>query len=74
MNRDGHADIVIGYIAAPASVFFNDGTGRRFIEVPFGDARGDAYGFALGDLNDDRYPDIAVARSGAPNVMYFSEK
>jgi hypothetical protein len=30
--------------------------------------------FALGDLNGDRYPDIAQARSGAPNVMYFSEK
>ena len=58
-------------IAAPAAVFFNDGSGRHFTEVRFGD---DAYGFALGDLNGDRYPDIALARTGAPNVMYINGK
>ena len=37
-------------------------------------ARVDAYGFAIGDLNRDSWPDIALARSGAINVLYFSEK
>ena len=40
----------------------------------FGDKKGSAYGFALGDINGDRFPDIALARSGAPNVLYLSGK
>ena len=40
----------------------------------FGDDKGAAYGFALGDINGDKFPDIALARSGAPNVLYLSGK
>ena len=29
LNRDSKADVVIGYVTAPGSVFFNDGTGRE---------------------------------------------
>jgi len=72
LNRDGHRDIVIGYLGAPGAVFFRHGDGKTFTEVRFGDGRGDAYGFALADLNGDGYCDIALARSGAPNVVYFS--
>jgi len=46
--------------------------GRRFAAVPFGDGSGTPYGTAIGDLNKDGWPDIAVARSGAANVVYFS--
>jgi FG-GAP-like repeat len=60
--------------AQPHSVFFNDGTGRQFTQIMFGDAKGAAYGFALGDLNGDKFPDIALARSGAPNVLYLFGK
>jgi hypothetical protein len=74
MNRDGRADVVIGYVTSPGSVFFNDGTGRTFEQARFGDGKGEVYGLALGDLNGDGYPDIAAARSGAPNVVYFSGK
>jgi hypothetical protein len=31
-----------------------------------------AYGIAVGDFNKDGRPDIAVARSEAPNVLYFA--
>ncbi len=55
-------------------MFFNDGTGRQFTPVAFGDKNGSAYGFALGDINKDGFPDIALARSGAPNVLYLSGK
>jgi hypothetical protein len=58
--------------AGPHSVFFNDGTGGQFVEVKFGDKDGSAYGFALGDINGDKLPDIALARSGAPNVLYLN--
>jgi hypothetical protein len=39
--------------------------------MPFGDAKGSAYGFAIGDLNNDGVADIALARSGARNVLYL---
>ena len=32
---------------------------------------GDAYGFAVGDINEDGIIDIAMARSDAQNVLYF---
>ncbi len=65
---------MLGYTKGPHSVFFNDGSGRAFSEVRFGDEQGSAYGFALGDIDRDGFPDIALARSGAPNVLYLSGK
>ena len=74
LNDDGHPDIVFGYTEGPHAVFFNDGTGRQFRQIAFGDKAGAAYGFALGDVNGDRIVDIAVARSGARNVLYLGSK
>jgi hypothetical protein len=71
LNLDGAADIVVGYIKAPSTIFFNDGSGRRFAPVDFGDGKGAAYGFDVADLDRDGCPDIAMARSDAPNVLYF---
>ena len=51
-------------------VYFNEGSGG-FVPVPFGDDEGSAYGFAVGDLDEDGLLDIAVARSGARNMLYF---
>ena len=48
--------------------------GRQFTPIMFGEPKGAAYGFALGDINRDKFPDIALARSGAPNVLYLSGK
>jgi hypothetical protein len=50
------------------------GSGKRFVEVASGDTRGSAYGFAIGDIDGDGKPDIAVARSGAANVLYLSSR
>jgi hypothetical protein len=61
----------VGHIEAPSSVFFNDGTGRNFKSISFGDSKGTAYGFAVGDFNEDGTFDIAAARSEAPNILYF---
>lgn len=38
--------------------------------MPFGDDKGAACGIAIGDLDEDSWPDIVVARSGAPSVAY----
>ncbi len=74
LNRDGKLDIVVGNMNSPGSVFFNDGTGRNFLDVPWGDGKGTVYGLAIGDLDGDGWPDIAAARSGAQNAVWFSTK
>jgi hypothetical protein len=71
LNRDGATDIVVGNVAAPSIADFNDGSGRRFSPVSFGDNQGAAYGFAIADLDGDGILDIATARSEAPSVVYF---
>ena len=71
LNKDGKMDIIVGHVEAPSTVFFNDGTGRRYTMVPFGDSRGTVYGFAIGDFDEDGKLDIGAARSEAPSVVYF---
>jgi hypothetical protein len=72
MNGDGHADVVLGNQQAPGAVLINDGTGRRFTLVRFGDKQGTVYGLALGDVNGDGSPDIVAARSDAPSMLYLN--
>lgn len=62
--------MIVGYRGAHPIVFFNEG-GGVFTPVPFGDSQGDAYGFAVGDMDEDGFLDIGMARSDAPNVLYF---
>ena len=63
---------MVGNVETPGSVFFNDGTGTNFREVRWGDGKGSVYGIAIGDLDGDGWPDIAAARSDAPNAVWFS--
>lgn len=74
MNRDGKPDIVAGRQEAVGSVFFNLGGGRipKFANVPWGDGKGSVYGVAIHDLDGDGWPDIAAARSEAPNGIWFN--
>ncbi|MVM38731.1 hypothetical protein GO730_16215 [Spirosoma sp. HMF3257] len=74
LNNDKKVDILVGHIEAPSTVFFNDGTGRNFNLLSFGDSKGTVYGFAVGDFNEDGKLDIAAARSDATNVLYFGNR
>lgn len=70
LDKDGRPDVTVGYRGAHPIVFFNEG-GGTFAQVPFGDDQGEAYGFAVDDMNEDGFLDIGMARSDAPNVIYF---
>jgi len=74
LNRDGRPDIVVGRQEARGSIFFNLGGDKlpRFDEAPWNDGKGSVYGVAIGDLDGDRWPDIAAARSDAPNAVWFN--
>jgi hypothetical protein len=70
LDRNGRPDILVGYVESRPIVFFNDGP-DTFTPAPFGDDEGAAYGFDVGDLDVDGFLDIAMARSGALNMVYF---
>lgn len=74
LNGDGKPDIIIGHAGAPSLILYNDGTGRHFTPISFGDSEGAVYGFAVGDFNEDGIPDIAAGRNEGTNVIYFGSK
>jgi hypothetical protein len=61
-NHDGKIDIVVGNVEAPSTIYFNDGSGRHYTPIHFGDNKGAAYGLAIADL-DSRWPS---GRSSGP--------
>ena len=85
LNGDGRIDIVVGNVEAQSTIYFNNFSGdlRReggrgtldtglWTSLRFGDNKGVVYGFAIADLDRDGLLDIAVARSDAPNAIYFA--
>ncbi len=72
MDKNGHLDIIVGNAGQPNSVFFNQGDGKDLREVRFGDPTHATYNLAIGDLNQDGYPEIAVANSDTQNFIYLN--
>ncbi|MEL6820381.1 MAG: FG-GAP-like repeat-containing protein, partial [Calditrichota bacterium] len=73
LNWDSKPDIIVGYIESLSEIYFNSGAGNAPIKASFGDGLGTVYGFDIADFNKDGVPDIAAARSGAQNVLYFGK-
>jgi hypothetical protein len=68
LNKDKKPDIVVGYVESPGSVYFND---DGFREVLWNDGKGVVYGMDFADLDGNGWLDIAAARTGAPNGIWF---
>ena len=75
LDKDGKTDVIVGNVEFPGSIFLNNSNGReiRFNEMHWGDGKGTVYEVATGDLDDDGWPDIAAARSDAPNAIWFND-
>lgn len=74
LNKDGALDVVVGAAEGQGTIFFTARTGTRlrFEPARWNDGKGTVYGVAVGDLDGDTWPDLAVARSDAPNAVWFS--
>ncbi len=74
LNKDRALDIVVGAAEGPGTVFFNTSRGAQpgFSSIRWNDGKGTVYGVAIGDLDGDTWPDLAVARSEAPNAIWFN--
>jgi FG-GAP-like repeat len=74
LNKDGTRDIVVGAGEGPGTIFFNTSRGAQltFDQIRWNDGKGVVYGVAIGDLDGDTWPDLAVARSDAPNAIWFN--
>ncbi len=68
LDGNDRPDVIVGYVESRPIVYFNDGR-DTFHAVAFGDNEGTAYGFSIGDLDEDGFLDIAMARSEARNML-----
>jgi hypothetical protein len=74
MTRSGHLDIVLSNDRPdPKLILVNDGTGHFTVRGTYGDPNWPTRNAAVGDLNGDGYPDIAVANRGATSYVCYND-
>ncbi len=67
LDLDGHMDILVANLAAPAALYRNDGSGRLFdysAKLPGNLPSQSAFAIAVGDLDGDGDDDLFVSRDG----------
>jgi hypothetical protein len=74
MTKSGHLDIVLSNDAPdPKLVLINDGIGNFSIGGTYGKPEWETRNAAVGDLNGDGYPDIAVANRGMTSYVCIND-
>jgi hypothetical protein len=67
----------LNYMGLPSVLYRNDGTGVfTDVSTEAGIARyvGNGLGIAIGDYDDDGWPDVFVANDAVPNFLFHNEK
>jgi FG-GAP-like repeat len=74
MTMSGHLDIVLSNDRPdPKLVLLNDGTGHFKVGGTYGEPKWPTRNAAVGDLNGDGYPDIAVANRGTTSYICYND-
>jgi hypothetical protein len=74
MTKSGHLDIVLSNDRPdPKLVLLNDGTGHFKVGGTYGEPKWPTRNAAVGDLNGDGYPDIAVANRGTTSYICYND-
>ena len=74
MTKSGHLDIVLSNDSPdPKLILVNDGTGHFKVGGTYGDPKWPTRNAAVGVLNGDGYPDIAVANRGATSYVCYND-
>jgi hypothetical protein len=74
MTKSGHLDMVLSNDEPePKLVLLNDGKGNFTVGRTYGDPKWSTRNSAVGDLNGDGYPDIAVAIRGLTSYVGMND-
>lgn len=74
VTKSGHLDIVLSNDAPdPKLILVNDRTGHFTIGGTYGDPKWPTRNAAVGDLNGDGYPDIAVANRAITSYVCLND-
>ena len=71
LNNDGFIDLVVGDEKSGTYIYLNDKKGGMNDPIPFGE-RSVPYAIVIGDLNNDRKPDIAVGYVATRSTAFFN--
>ena len=76
INGDGVADVIVGNVGAPNSIFLGDGNTPGIYEapsIPFGSPGDLTKDLAIGDVDGDGVIDIVAANEGQRNKVYYGD-
>ena len=75
IDHDNDLDVIVAngrHWPQQNFLLINQGDGKGYREVRFGDESHATYGLDTGDLNGDGFEDIVVANSGSQNLVFLN--